>query len=155
KVFGIRELERGDGIVVLGSHMQRLSTRDQYLEGRTGEQQLRDPGCGTHHLLEVVQQQQGLLLLQRAFHLFQRCVVTCFLETKRLADGGDDQVGVADGSQGNEKDAIEEVVTQRGGYLYAQAGLADATRTRQGEETYLWAREQLADLCHFLLTSEK
>jgi hypothetical protein len=51
--------------------------------------------------------------------------VSRFSKSERLGDGGNDQGGIAHGSQRNEEDAISKACSYLGCYLQRQAGLAD------------------------------
>ena len=93
---------------------------------RAGRQEIREPGCSSYHLFEVVEHEQQQLLLQVDLqHLQHRPRATVF-DVERLSDGGHYQFGVADGSQIHEIDAVDERVTVFGSHLQSQASFSSA-----------------------------
>src|SRR5438094_7068634 len=74
-----------------------------------------------------------------------------FANVKRLSNGGHNQSGITNWGQVHEKDAIGEAITQLSCHLQAEASLAHATRTCQGEQAHILAAQQLLNGCQFLL----
>src|SRR5215471_1677639 len=108
QVPGIRERQGWHVELAFGSQMQPLPACDQHFQAwAPGEQVCHGQRCADH-LLKVIQQHQRLFLLESVFHVLQRRLVSCFAQTEHLADGRDDQVGIADGSQGHEPRPIGE-----------------------------------------------
>jgi hypothetical protein len=73
-------------------------------------------------------------------------------EVEYLRDGGQDQSGVTEGSQGNKEDTIGKVSQDLGRHLYGQAGFANATGAGEGDKTDLGAAQQGTDGSHLLVT---
>ena len=92
-----------------------------------------------------------MLVLQLLLHVLKQGLAASFADVKRLSNGGHNQSGITHRGQVHEKDAIGEAVTQLSCHLQAQASLARATRTRQGEQAHLLAAQQLLNGCQFLL----
>ena len=118
---------------------QECPAGDQHLEERCRRQQVTHQRCGREHLLKVVEHEQQVLIPEIAFETLGQRLASDFLDPKRLRDGSDHQVGLRDGRQLDEKDAVGEVGLQVTGYLQAQARLADAGGTDQGQEPYVLA----------------
>ncbi len=152
---GIGEFQRRHRELVLGSHMQHLAARHQYLEPRAGGEQVYYLyGCA-HHLLKVVQQEQHLLLSQVLPQAFQQGLAHPFPHAEGLGDGGHNQFRVADGSQVHEEYAVGEGVAQFRCQLQAQAGLACAAGTCQGRQAHILLEQELLDGGQFLLPSNE
>ena len=84
---------------MLAPHMKNLAAGDQQLEVRTGSEKLHQARPCHHHLLEVVQHEQHLLLVQSGFQLLQRRSGVVALQAEGLRDGGKDQFGILKGGQ--------------------------------------------------------
>ena len=95
------------------------------------------------HLLEVVQQQQELLPVQGCFQQIEQGLICDFFDVECLGNGGHDEFGIADGSQVHEIHPIGEQVTEFCCYLQTQAGFAYATRSRQGQQPYLFTLQEV------------
>ena len=135
--------------------MQHLPTRDQHFEMRADGEQVSYVHSCTYHLLKVVEQQQHLPLTEKDLKLFEQRPLSRFPQTKRLGDGRDDQVGIADGGQRHEPDPVGEVRTQLLGHVQCHAGFAHASRTRQRDEAHVLTQEQVVGGIHFLLPSNE
>ena len=61
------------------------------------------------------------------------------MQAEGLRNGGKDQVGILNGRERDEADAIGELITQFGGDLERQARLAHTSRAGEGEQTHLGA----------------
>ena len=72
-------------------------------------------------------------------------------EAKSLGNSGDDQVGVADGSERNGRDAISKVLPQSVGHLEGQAGFADPAGAGEGEQAHLGAAQEATGGYYLLL----
>jgi hypothetical protein len=155
KVLGVWQLQHRHRKLALGSYVQRLPACDKHFEPWAGAQQLSHLRGSAHHVLEVVQQQQQVSFSQRGFEVFQLRLACHFPYSKRLGDRRDHQVRVAQGSQGHEPGTIGELVARLGSYLQAQARFADASRTRECEQTHLLAQEVLLDVVHYLFASNE
>src|SRR6266568_700248 len=148
---GIRERQRRYRELMLGMHMQHLATRHQDLELWAGRQYVYYLYACDNHLLKVVQEEEHVLVLHLLLHVLKQGLAGYFADVKRLSNGGHNERGIADGGQVHEKDAIGEAVTQLSCHLQAQAGLARATRTCQGEQAHILAAQQLLNGCQLLL----
>ena len=104
--------------------------------------QVHQVRCCCDHGLEVVQHEQPLLLPQRGFQQLEWRARAGALQPLGLRDGGQDQVGIVNGSERDEADAIGERIPQFGGDGQRQARLAHATCAGQGEQTHLWTCKQ-------------
>ena len=87
--------------------------------------------------------------------MVQQRPLSRFPHIKRLSDGRDHQVGVAQRSQGHEPGPIDEVLAHLGSHLQAQARFAHASRASQRDEAHVLAQEFLLDGDHFLLSSDE
>ncbi len=154
-MFQIRQNQRRHGEFTLASHMQHLATRRHYLELWAGSQQLCYLYPCSYHLLKVIQQQQRLLLEQLLPQAFKPGQAGCLPDVERLGDGGYDERGVADGSQVHEEHSIGKAIAQLGCHLQAQARLACAARTCQGEQAHILAAQQTLDGAQFLLAPDE
>src|SRR5215470_12078356 len=109
---------------------------------RTGSQQVHQARRCFSHLLEIVQQDQPVLLTKHHLQVLEWRECARFLQSERLHQGGKHQVGILNGSQRDEADAIRERIPQFGRDCQRQARLAHTTCASEGEQTHLWTREQ-------------
>src|SRR5437868_6860975 len=78
--------------------MQYCSARHQDRELRADREEMLDLWSGGHDLLEVVEQQQHVLVLQRELHQIEQWEPFAFFERQSLRNGGQDQLWVNDGA---------------------------------------------------------
>src|SRR5690348_1788458 len=81
-------------------------------------------------------------LSERGFQEVQQRLSSGVLESERLGDGGNDQVGIADGSQRDEAHPVGKVSQQVRGDLQRQACFADAAGASEGQQAHLWSAQQ-------------
>src|SRR6266487_18542 len=112
--------------------MQHSATSNQYLDVRASQEQFFDMESCQCYLLEVIQKQEYVLLLQMLLQAFQKGLATPFLDTKHHSESWNNQIDIADGSQGHKKDPVGKLVAQLRCHLHTQASLAGATRAGQG-----------------------
>jgi hypothetical protein len=67
-----------------------------------------------------------------------------------LCNGGEEEAGIANSSQGHKAHAIGVALPQLDGHLNGEAGLANATGTQQSQQMHLWTGELGADHRHVL-----
>ena len=122
--------------------VQCSAAGDQQLEVRADLQEFRKLRCCHHHLLEVVEHEQQVLVSQEGFEEVQQGLCCGLFEVEGLGDGGDDQIRITDGGQRDEGDTIRKVVEEVGGDLEGKACFANAAGARQDEETDVWAKQE-------------
>src|SRR6266566_2742605 len=132
--------------------MQQSATRDQNLDLWASQEQIFDLKSRRCYLLEVDQKQEYLLLLQMLLQALQEGSATPFPDAKHLSESWNNQVGIADGSQGHEKYSIGKLVAQLCCHLHTQASFACATRAGQGQEPHLLIAQEVLDGSYFLLS---
>ena len=144
QVPGIGQVERGHRELVLAAEPQHHPAGHQALQARAGRQQLRHQRGRRHDLLEVVEHQQHLLILQELLQALEQHLARFFLDAQRPGDAGGHQRGVPDGRQRDKVDPVLKVLEQVGGHLQAQAGLAGAAGTGEGQQTHLRTPQEFA-----------
>src|SRR6266487_1390074 len=112
--------------------MQYSATGNQYLDIRASQEQFFDLESRRYYLLEVIQKQKYVLLLQMLLQAFQKGLATPFPDTKHHSESWNNQIDIADGSQGHEKDPVGKLVAQLRCHWHTQASLASATWAGQG-----------------------
>ena len=98
--------------LILTAEAQHLPAGHQEFEHRAGRQQLHQGQGRCEHLLEIVQDEQGLLVAQVGLQVVERHLIGVFLHAQRLGHGREDQSRVTDGCQGNEVDAMRKVLAE-------------------------------------------
>src|SRR6266568_1525888 len=109
---------------------------------RTGGQQVHQARRCCHHLLEIVQQYQPVQLTKHHLQVLKWWECARFLQSERLHQGGKHQVGILNGRERDEADAIREAPLYLGGDGQRQARLAHPAGAGQGEQTHLGTHEQ-------------
>src|SRR6266705_2708290 len=155
KLVQIRKRQGWDGELVFALDMQCAATRDQHLQLRAKGEEFGQPGGCRHYLLEVIKEEQQVLVSQEGFEEVQQGLRFALFDLKCLGDGGKKQIGVADGSEQNEGDAVSELVEQVSGDLESEAGFADTTGAGEGHETHVWSTQQGTGCRHFLLAPDQ
>src|SRR5205807_10009386 len=112
QLFGIGQRQWWHDELVLGSHVQHLPARHQYLELWASHEQGCYLLCRAHHLLEVVQQQQHVLLSQFFLQAVLERLANSFPEAERLDDCRHHKGRIADRSKIHEKHSIGQQDTQ-------------------------------------------
>ena len=97
----------------------------------------------------VVKHQQDMFSVQIDFQAGNQRLAADPHHLKRLGNGGQNHVRVADRCKRNEKDPMRECVEQVGSYLQSQTGFASAARATQGQEMYIIAAKQATGCGHF------
>ena len=133
EVPGVWEREGWDGELVFGTQAQHFSTRNQDLDIRAGFQQLCKQCRRRDDMLEVVQEQEPPLVALGGLEPFQQRLRSAFRESHAVRDGRNDEAGIADGSEGNNVNAIGEVVYQFPSDLEREARFAHASRAGESE----------------------
>ena len=129
----------------LAADAQRGPAGDQGGDPRSGREQAGHLGRGRDHLLEIVQDQQDAAGLpgigQGALPGLPRSDV----HRGRLGDGGQDEIGMEDGLQWGEDDAVEPGGGGRA-QMEGEAGLAHPGGADQGDQALPGIGEQGGDL---------
>ncbi len=68
-----------------------------------------------------------MLVAYISFEKVKKQSLSDFFDPERLGNGWNDQVRIANGSQGDEADAVGKVIKQVSRYLQTQARFADTT----------------------------
>src|SRR5579864_5136094 len=142
KACWIGQGQRLDDQLAFAPHPQRLPARHQDFELRTGSQQLEQEWRRLHHLFEVVQDEQQVLVLQCCFQVLEWRAGATALEAKGLHDSRKDQPGIGNGSQRDETDSIEEDIPHLCCHLERQARLAHAAGAGERQQTHLGTGKQ-------------
>jgi hypothetical protein len=85
----------------------------------------------------------------------QERLTTHLADAEGLGDGRNDQGGITDRSQIDEREAIGEQVAHLCCYLQSQARLPRAAGARQRQQAYIFTMQELRDGCDFLLPSDE
>src|SRR5579875_1217162 len=107
--------------------MQRSAARHQDLEVWTGLYHVLKQRRGPHQLFIVIKHQQQMLLTEEGAQLLVQGLPAAFFEAERLRNGRQDELRVADLSQGDKPDTIRKVVEAFACRLHRQTRFADAT----------------------------
>src|SRR6266699_2857579 len=132
----IRYGKRRHFIHVFAFKMEHRSTGHQDLEFGTGHEELSKQRSGWQHLLKIVQQQQELFGAQERTEVFEEGTLPVLLESKCMCNGGDDKVGITDGSQRHKTHTMGEFLQHIAPKGQGQACLADARGAGQGEHAH-------------------
>jgi hypothetical protein len=100
-------------------------------------EQLQHARSGGDYLLEVVEDEEEVLVAQSRAEAMEEGLPRRLGYAQRLSDGGEDQIGIADGGQRNEIGAICEAPEYTGSHLQSEPCLTDATWSGKGEEAGL------------------
>src|SRR5215471_15694095 len=138
KMGKIRDRQRWDGKLLFPLDMEHRTAGHADGEMRATGQQVGHVWSCRQDLLEVVEYEQHVFVLQEGFEESHKRQCPVLFDFERLSDGGNDQVGVADRSQLDERDAIGKVVEELSGDLQNQAGFADTASPGEGHQTHLW-----------------
>jgi len=76
-------------------------------------------------------------------------------ESHAVSDGRDDEYGIEDGSEGDNVNAIREVMRQVPSDLEREARFAHARRAGEGEQADVGAQEQSVNSLHLVLTANQ
>jgi len=102
-------------------------------------------------MLKVIKAKQKVLVSKVGGEQVREGSGPTLLDVEYLRNGGQDQSGVTEGSQGNKEDAIGKVSQDLGRHLYGQAGFADTTGASERDKTDFGATQRGTDGSHLLI----
>ncbi|MDQ3227157.1 MAG: hypothetical protein M3Q50_11070 [Chloroflexota bacterium] len=105
----MREGQGRDPNDALARHTQRNATRHQHGQTRTRAEHLAKSRARIDDLLEIIENQESHALAQERGETGQRRTVVQLAYSESLDDGGEDELWIADSSQGNECGAVGKV----------------------------------------------
>ena len=144
------QLQRPDREFLLAINTHAGAAGDQDLESGAGGQYFGDRCRSRQDVLEVVQnEQERSRLLKLLADQLRDCAVGDWLDVEGLRQRSHHQIGVLDRGQSDELHAGRKPFRDRRRCGDRQAGLACASRTRQGQQTDVGSKQQLADLAQF------
>ncbi len=104
----VRQGQGRDQEDVLAIDRDHHPARDEHLQSRSRLEQRGDQGRGPHHLLEVIQDEQQLLVAEIALQRDEERLATQIGLPKRLGDSAGHQVRIANWSQVDEDGPVGE-----------------------------------------------
>ena len=113
------------------------------------------PRRGLEDLLEIVEDQQQAAVPEEYGEQFLERTAAHIAQAERLGDSGDDEGGVADRRQVDERDPVGKGRGDVLGDPEGEAGLADAAGTGQGQEANVVPQQEVADSGHLSLASDE
>ena len=125
------------------------------LDSEAGFQQLSQQWCGRDDLFKVVQNQEPLLVELGHLEQFQYRLRAALHESQTVSNGRYDQIGIADGCEGDHMNPISKVVHQFPSHLEREACFAYTCRAGEGDQAHVWAQEQLVDRLHLLFATDQ
>ena len=134
-----------DRVGVLTVHPQQGAARHERFELRRRRQQLGDLRRSRHHVLEVVEHQQHLLVTEVLLQPHQGRLAAKLTNAQRRRDGGHHERWIAHWRKRDEEDAVLELVQYLGGHLQSEPGLAHAARAREREQPHVRAQQLAPD----------
>src|SRR5262249_1755362 len=99
KLCEVRERQGWDGKFLFALDMQGGAAGHQELEVRTEGQEVRQLWGCWQELLEVIEHEQQVLVHQKSCEQVLQRSRSALFDAECLSDGGNDQVGIADGSK--------------------------------------------------------
>ena len=155
QVVRVGHRQRRDGHDVLAGEPQGGPAGRQDRQARAPDQQVRGHRGRIEQVLEVVEDEQELAIAQQGSQTVDRGPPAAVDHPEDAGDGWSDEVGLADGREGDEDGAIGEVVAQVGGHPEGEGGLADAAGPGQRDEPDAALLEQGRNRRHLVLTANE
>ena len=130
RVVGRQSIE---GVLELAGDSERCAAGHEHLRPWRRHEQLRHRGGRVQQVLEVVDEQQGVPVVQLGDIVY----------ADRRGDGGGDQLGLTHAGERHEEHAAGEVADELGRHLETEPRLAAAAGTRQGDQARTVAEQRL------------
>src|SRR5437764_9892217 len=92
-----------------------------------------------------------MLVLQMGFQQGGQRLTSCLFEPEFLGNGGNDQFGTADGSEGNEAHAVGKVTEHASRYLQPYTCFANPTWASERQQAHFWLSQEGTGRCYDLL----
>src|SRR5579864_1684840 len=119
---------------MLPSQPQWGTTGDQQLQAWTGLQDIRELRGGWKDLLEVVEEQQGLLGRKMFLEEIDKRAVACFTNAQRLGDRRGDQRGIRDRGEIDEECSVGESLGGVAGDFHGEPCLSRSRWSSERQE---------------------
>ena len=154
-VCGVRQRERWHRHDLLVTHAQGLAARHEQFEPRG---QLERLGCQRsrgNQLLDVVEHEQHLSGPQVLQQPLVHRSAPALGHTKRSGHGRDNERGVFERGQRDERDAVCELRGEIGSHLHRQSCFADTAWPGQRHQTHILPLQQGLGLCALLFAIDE
>jgi hypothetical protein len=147
--------ERRDRIDLLGLKLQAFATRDEH--GRPARRdQLRDLlGRLGQEVLGVIEQEQHSLSSELGPERLAQIATGLLFQFERPSDGGEEEVGAAEGRERHPANSVRVAIGCLGGGLQRKSRLPGSARAGQRQQAEVLTREELDDRFEFALTAEE
>ena len=122
-------------VLLLAAHPERGATRDDRGQPRRSPEELADDRPAVDDLLEVVEDEEGLLGCEPLREDLPGAPPAALDEAERRQDRACDQARIADGLEGHEPDAVGISVRDVRGELEGQSRLAGPTRSGERQQS--------------------
>jgi hypothetical protein len=106
-------------------------------------------------MLEVIEHQQELPLAEGVAKTIEHRPRATFTNIKRSRNDRRHERGITDWRQWDKNDAIREGINQKSGDCERQLGLADATRSSEGEQPHIVTLQERAGRVDLCLAADK
>ncbi len=131
---GRRGAQRGEWILLLAGDAEGGAAGGENLEsGRLGQEACQARGGG-EDLFQVVENQQGAAMAEEVGENGIDRALAGFAQTQGAGDGGEDEVGIDDGGEGNDRHAIRDLRGDGVGCGEGETSLADTAGSRDRHE---------------------
>ena len=150
---GQRQGRNGEGM--LPRDAKHRTAGDQTHQVRAPREEFGQKRRCLDDVLEVVEDEQGILPLQEVRDPLQERSMAGLTHVQRLRDRREDQGGVTDGGQRHEPDPIGKVPRGLLGDPQGEPGLADPTGSGEGQEADVVSLQQVAQGRHLALTTDE
>src|SRR5215208_3291869 len=131
------------------------STGHEAGEMRAPRKEFGDERRRFDDVLEVVEDEQGILPLQEVRDPLHERAMASFPHVQRWRDRGEDQSWVTDGGQWHEPEPVREVAGDGLGHPQGESSLADTARAGEGHEADRVLAEEITQSCEFALSSDE
>src|SRR6266487_2021889 len=147
--------ERGNGKLLFRTQVEYVTAGHQDFEGWTCWQQVFQERSRLHHMLKIVQEEQGVLVLECALHLIQQGKSSMLLQVQGLSKRRHYQARFSDHGQRHHVNPIAERVLHLSSDVQRQACFADASWPQERQQPHRRTGEQFTEHVHFSLTSDQ
>lgn len=142
---GVGHGQREDRDNVLAAEAQPGAAGHQGFEPGTGAQEIGKIRSSGDDLLEVIKDEQQLAIVKRLLERGQGRATTRFTQPHGQRDRGQDQIGIGDGRQPNQANAVAKRLSHRRPGRESEAGLADAAGSGERDQAHAVPQQGFPD----------
>ncbi len=152
---GVVGAERRQRVLSLDPQVQGFPARDEHPQMRGSDKWLAQLGCRVEHLLEVVDDEQQRLVLERTSERAIQRLSPVLLHPERLRNRRNHERRIGDRGEGDVEDAVAELVDELRAHRQGEPGLSRPAGAGHGHEPDVRPAQQCSQFLELLAAPDQ